>query len=110
MKSWLPALLLTGVTAFAQVVGSHRAHSWSTTDKLRTDFAGNSTSYDMPGYSTMDASIGVSKDDWNVQVYGTNLTDTRGIVFSTFTQWIKQDTVIRPRTITLQFGYKFSTR
>ena len=44
------------------------------------------------------------------QLYGTNLTDTRGIVYSTFTQWIKQDTVIRPRTLSLRFGYKFSSQ
>jgi len=96
--------------AFAQVIGTHRAHSLSTTDKLRQDFAGNTVAYDMPGYSTMDASIGIAKDAWNLQLYGTNLTDTRGIVYSTFTQWIKQDTVIRPRTLSLRFGYKFSSQ
>jgi iron complex outermembrane recepter protein len=96
--------------AFVQVIGTRRAHSLSTTDKLRQDFNGNSVAYDMPGYSTMDASIGIAKDAWNVQLYGTNLTDTRGIVYSTFTQWIKQDTVIRPRTLSLRFGYKFSSQ
>ena len=52
-------------------------------------------------------SMGVTKDAWMAQIYGTNITDVRGEVFSTYAQRVKQDTIIRPRTIMLRIGYKF---
>ena len=100
---------VAGYDAFGQLVGTHRAHSLSTTDRLRTELVTNvSVAYDQPEFSTLDGSIGISKDAWNLQLYGTNLTDKRGVVFSTYTQWIKTDTVNRPRTFMLRFGYRFS--
>jgi len=100
---------VAGYDAFGQLVGTHRAHSLSTTDRLRTELVTNrSVAYDQPEFSTLDGSIGLSKDAWNLQLYGTNLTDKRGVLFSTYTQWIKTDTVNRPRTFMLRFGYRFS--
>jgi len=96
--------------AFAQVIGTRRAHSLSTTDKLAQDFAGNTVAYDMPGYSTMDASIGVAKDAWNVQLYGTNLTDTRGIVLFDLHAMDQAGHCDPARTLSLRFGYKFSSQ
>ena len=33
---------------------------------------------DLPAYTTYDLSVGVAKDRWTAQIYGTNITDTRG--------------------------------
>jgi hypothetical protein len=94
--------------AFAQLAGTHRAHSFSTTDALQNEIDQKTpTRYDQPGFTTYDASIGVSKDAWNVQLYGTNITDVRGDLYSSYSQFVKMNTINRPRTLTLQFGYKF---
>jgi len=97
---------ISDYTAFVQGAAIHRGHMISTTDKLQTDPLGNSISYDLPAYTSYDAAIGVTKDAWRVQLYGENLSDSRGITFSSFAQRVREDTVIRPRTISLQIGYK----
>jgi iron complex outermembrane receptor protein len=102
MRDYLP---------FVQVSATHRAHSYSTTDALQLEIdQATSTRYDQPGFTTYDASIGVSKDAWMVQLYGTNITDVRGDLYSSYSQFIKMNTVTRPRTVNLEFGYKFSSK
>ena len=94
--------------AFVQGAGMRKSHSLSTTDQLETEVDGKtSIAYDLPGYTTYDLSVGVAKDSWTAQIYGTNITDTRGMVFSTYAQRVREDTVIRPRTVMLRVGYKF---
>jgi len=96
---------------FAQLAASHRAHSYSTTDKLRLEIdQQTSIVYDQPGFTTYDASVGVAKDAWLVQLYGTNITDVRGVLYSSYAQFIKMNSVTRPRTLTLGFSYKFGER
>jgi outer membrane receptor protein involved in Fe transport len=63
--------------------------------------------YTDPGYSTLDAALGMSKDQWTAQIYGQNLTDERGIVFTSASQAIETQTVIRPRVLGVRLGYKF---
>jgi iron complex outermembrane receptor protein len=93
--------------AFAQAAAARRAHSVSTTDRLETQVDGTSIAYDLPGFTTYDASVGIAKDAWTAQIYGTNITDSRGVDFSTYAQRVKEDTVIRPRTVMLRIGFKF---
>ncbi len=102
---------LNGYQPFAQASASIRAHSFSTTDALQTEVdQKTSTRYDQPGYTTYDASIGVAKDSWTAQIYGTNLTDVRGDLFSSYAQFVKMNTITRPRTITLMVSYRFSEK
>lgn len=98
---------LDDYNAFWQIAGTHQAHSYSTTDRVTTDLQGNSIAYQNAPFSTMDGSIGVSKDSWSAQVYGENLTDTRAQLYSSFAQFTKMTTVNRPRTLGLRIGYKF---
>jgi iron complex outermembrane recepter protein len=98
---------LSQYQAFCQVAGTHQGHSYSTTDRLTTDLQGNSIAYDQPAFSTYDASTGISKDAWAVQLYGQNITDTRANLFSNYGQFVKAVTVNRPRTLGLSFTYKF---
>ena len=93
--------------AFWQVAGTHQGHSYATTDHLSTDLQGNSIAYNQPAFSTLDAAIGVSKDAWAVQLYGQNLTDVQADLFSNFGQFVKADTINRPRTLGLRFSYNF---
>jgi hypothetical protein len=45
-----------------------------------------------------------------VGLYGENLANSQGITFSSYSEWVKADTIIRPRTLTLKFSYKFSDK
>ncbi len=63
--------------------------------------------YKMPGYNTVDASLGVSKDKWTATVYGSNLSDSNASTFTTSGQFIKAEVPLRPRVLGVKFGYKF---
>jgi outer membrane receptor protein involved in Fe transport len=96
--------------AFMQLGGQHTAHSLSATGNVPATAAGSGSTnqaYNQPGYTTYDASLGIAKDNWNVQLVGQNITDTRGMTFISSTLAIETQTVIRPRTAGLKFGYKF---
>jgi iron complex outermembrane receptor protein len=93
--------------AFWQVGATHQAGSNNSTDQLSTTLQNTSTIFYDPGFSTYDASIGISKDAWSTQLYGQNLSDTRGIPYSAYDQWVKENVIIRPRTLGLRFSYKF---
>jgi iron complex outermembrane recepter protein len=92
---------------FVQVDGTHQAHSYASTDRLSRDLQGNSEAYDDPGFSTYDASMGISRDAWQVKLYGENITDTRAQLYANYAQWFKAVTINRPRTIGMQISYKF---
>jgi outer membrane receptor protein involved in Fe transport len=85
--------------AFWQLGGAHQAHSYSATGYI--------TNYDLPGYTTYDASLGVAKDAWLVQLYGQNITDARYVTFIGGGQFVQTDFVGRPRTMGLKYSYKF---
>jgi iron complex outermembrane receptor protein len=63
--------------------------------------------YTMPGYTTYDAAIGVGKDSWTVQLSGSNLTNVDASTNTSSAQFIKSEVPLRPRVLTLGFGYKF---
>ncbi len=84
---------------FAQVGGTHQAHSYSATGNIQT--------YDQPGFSTYDGSLGVAKDAWLAQIYGQNLTNTRADLFENGNQFVTAQTINRPRTAGVKFSYKF---
>ena len=63
--------------------------------------------YTIPGYTTYDAAVGVSKDRWTVQVTGSNLTNSNASTNTSSAQFIESQVPLRPRVIMAQFGYKF---
>jgi len=85
--------------AFFQIGGTHQAHSYSAT--------GNITTYDQAGFTTYDGSVGIAKDSWSAQFYGQNLTDVRANLFENGNQFVTAETINRPRTAGVKFGYKF---
>ena len=63
--------------------------------------------YTMPGYTTYDAAVGISKDGWTGTAHGQQhhqLGCEHGHVWG---QFIKSEVPLRPRVITVQLGYKF---
>ncbi|MGC1388775.1 MAG: TonB-dependent receptor [Steroidobacteraceae bacterium] len=63
--------------------------------------------YDQPGYTTYDAALGVGKDNWTVQLNGTNLGNSDASLFTSSAQFIKSEVPLRPRVLSVTMGYKF---
>jgi outer membrane receptor protein involved in Fe transport len=63
--------------------------------------------YTMPSYQTYDASIGISKDQWTAEITGNNLSNSNASTNTSSGQFIKSEVPLRPRVLTLQFGYSF---
>lgn len=62
--------------------------------------------FTQPSYDTVEASFGFSKDNWNIQFYGENLSDARPQLFTSANDGEKRVTTSRPRT----FGMRFSVK
>ena len=60
-----------------------------------------------PSYSTVDVSVGLAKDNWNVKLFCENLTDSHASTFTSTSQFVVANEVIRPRTDGITIGYKF---
>jgi iron complex outermembrane recepter protein len=63
--------------------------------------------YEIPGYTTYDAAIGVSKDNWTAQVSGQNLSNEYGPSNISSGQFIKSEIPLRPRVLMFNIAYKF---
>ena len=63
--------------------------------------------YQIPGYTTYDAAIGTTKDNWTAQLSGSNLGNSDAASNISSGQFIKSEIPIRPRVIMFGVGYKF---
>ena len=63
--------------------------------------------FEDPAYTTLSASIGISKDRWYFTVYGQNLTNSNAAVYTSTEQFIVAQTPLRPRVIGATIGYGF---
>jgi len=98
--------------AFAMAGANHIAHMFNQTATAQD---GNTVAiptttllrYEQPGYTTYDASLGVAKDSWTAEFYGTNLSNSNASVFTSSAQFIKSEVPIRPRVLGLKIGYKW---
>jgi len=63
--------------------------------------------YEIPGYTTYDAAIGVVKDQWTAQFSAQNLTNVYGPSNISSGQYIESNIPLRPRVITFSIGYRF---
>lgn len=64
------------------------------------------SSFKQPSYNTFEASIGVSKDNWSLTIYGENLGDERPQLFTSANDGEKRVTTSRPRTIGMRVSFK----
>jgi len=92
--------------AFFQAAATHQGGSYSSTDHLSKTYQGQSEVFYDEAFTTYDASAGIGKGAWAVQLYGSNLSDERAQLFSVYIS-LKAVTVNRPRTVGLQFSYRY---
>ncbi len=100
-------------TPFVQIGATHNGHSYTqagsnptlqesggliTTGRLR---------FELPAYSVYDASLGVTKGKWFVQLYAENFSNANASTFTSTDQFIVEQTPLRPRIIGGTFGYSF---
>jgi outer membrane receptor protein involved in Fe transport len=104
--------LINQLKAFVQVGGNYTGAMYN---QPATYLSGNGVTvptttflrYRQPGYATLDASLGVARDNWHAQLYGTNLNNSHASTFTSSTQFIKAEVPIRPRVFGLRIGYDF---
>jgi len=63
--------------------------------------------YEMPGYATVDASVGISNDKYSLELYSENLGNSHAAQLIDSEQFIKSEVPIRPRIIEVKVGAKF---
>jgi iron complex outermembrane recepter protein len=97
-----------GSTIYGQVGGVAAGRMLSTIDR-GADFNGNPLTgdYHLKAYQTVDASIGVNKDNWNVELYGDNLSDTRAQLYANASDRTLRITTIRPMTVGARVSVKY---
>jgi hypothetical protein len=96
---------------FAQAGVTHTAHSFTQSGSQPppsgATYTSNYLKFENPAYTEYDASIGAGKDAWWAKVYGQNLTNVNKSTFTSNSQFALQETILRPRVLGLQFGYRF---
>ena len=99
-------------TPFVQFGASHSGHSFTQAGANPTFAPGGAVStsrgrFENPAYTTYDASCGVAKDAWYVNVYAENLSNSNASVFVSTDQFIVAQTPLRPRVLGASIGYRF---
>jgi iron complex outermembrane recepter protein len=92
--------VMADYSMFVQVGGIHQGHMVTAT--------GYVPAYNIDPYTSYDASVGVGKGPWSVQVYGQNLADTNTSLSKESSQFVLSEVPPRPRVLGIRFDYKFS--
>jgi iron complex outermembrane receptor protein len=58
--------------------------------------------YELPAYTTVGAAVGVSKDNWTLQLVGSNLGNSHASTFTSTAQFIKAEVPLRPRAVSIR--------
>jgi iron complex outermembrane recepter protein len=103
--------VVTSYNLFAQAGVTHTAHSYTQSgsnpalvgDTITTNYL----RFENPPITSYDASVGVSKDAWWAKLYGQNLTNVLTSTYTSTAQFSLQETIMRPRVVGVEFGYKF---
>ncbi len=98
--------------AFVQAGVVHSGHSFTQAGSNPTIAAVGFISttrlrFENPPFTSYDASLGIAKDAWNVQMYAENLTNSNTSLFTNADQFIVAQTPMRPRVIGVTIGYNF---
>ena len=95
-------------TGFVRV-GMQAAGSMVSTIDRGADAFGNPLmgDYHLKGYTTFDGSIGVTRDNYNIEIFGDNLSDTRAQLYANASDRVLRITTNRPRTFGVRVSAKY---
>jgi iron complex outermembrane recepter protein len=98
--------------AFVQVGATHTAHSYTQSGSNPSFSTGDNISttllrFENPPITQFDASAGIAKDAWSVDLYADNLTNVIKSTFTSTNQFVLAETITRPRVLGVRIGYKF---
>jgi outer membrane receptor protein involved in Fe transport len=57
--------------------------------------------------TTLNASMGISRDSWNAELYVNNITSEEGAMTQTAGKFSPEQSIMRPRTMGMRFSYNF---
>jgi outer membrane receptor protein involved in Fe transport len=57
--------------------------------------------------TTLNASMGIAKDNWNAEFFINNITSEEGAMMETAGKFTAEQSIMRPRTMGLRFSYNF---
>jgi iron complex outermembrane receptor protein len=63
--------------------------------------------YAIPGYGTVDGSLGFVRDKWTVSLIGQNLLDSHAYTLASSGQFIKAEAPLRPRVLNVKVSMHF---
>ena len=63
--------------------------------------------FHLRAYQTLDAGVGVMKDNWTLELFGDNLSDKRAQLYANASDRVLRITTNRPRTIGVRFSTKY---
>jgi outer membrane receptor protein involved in Fe transport len=89
-------------SAFMQAAFQHQTHMITAT--------GYVPAFDMPGFTTYDASMGISKGSWAVELFGQNLTNVNSSMSTESAEFVITEVPQRPRVLGVKMSYKFADR
>ena len=101
------------VKGFATLAGAYTGPMYSepntypSGDNVTGVFGTTQYRYRQSGYALLDASIGLSKDQWSAQLFVKNLTDSNASTFTSSPQFIKAEVPVRPRTFGLKVSFDY---
>jgi len=103
--------VLNTYECFVQAGVTHTAHSFTQSGSnpalVGNTITTNYLRFENPAYTEYDASLGAGKDAWWAKVYAENLTNVLASTYTSTSQFALQQTILRPRVIGLQIGYKY---
>ncbi len=105
-------LNLNSYETYLQAGVTHSAHSFTQSSVNPSLSTGGNISttllrFENSPLTEYDASLGVMKDVWTVELYGQNLTNVIKSTFTSTSQFAVAENITRPRVLGLRIGYKF---
>jgi outer membrane receptor protein involved in Fe transport len=85
---------------FVQAGAAHQGHEVTAT--------GHVPAYNIPPLTTYDASAGIAKGQWAVQLYGQNITNVNSPLSIDSAQFVRIQVPPRPRVLGIRVDYNFS--
>ena len=58
-------------------------------------------------YTTFDAQLGITKDNWGATLFGQNITNQNASTFTSTAQFVKTEVPLRPRVMGVRVSFKF---